>query len=150
MNRLKKMYLDFFTANKGTPFDEYERKHFFEKWVAKYAEEIRTGSCSLANGLYHAEYIMNLYKDEIWERLERLGIAKDAEGKYKLHDLEWDYYDQSIELMDCEEGFTLTSAQRDAINDMGFRIIFVNYKNGPHLYGNHTAAMDAMPEIKDD
>ena len=121
----------------------------YDKYVNLYAQEILDRKCNLANGLFHSEYIMNQYKWEIWEFLEKIGVACDDKENYKMHSIEWDEYDSSIELMDCEDGFTLTKDQEKAIHDLGFKIIFVNYKNGPHLYGNHTAAMNAMPVIKD-
>lgn len=123
----------------------------YDKYVKMYAEGIAKKEYSLADGLFHAEYIMGQYKWEIIEFLEKIGVIHppDDPEHYRLQDIEWDNYDNSIELMDCEDGFTLTSEQEKAIHDIGFSTIFINYKNGPHLYGNHTAAMDAMPVIKD-
>lgn len=122
-----------------------------DHYVTKYAQEIAERKCGLADGLWHAEYIMRQYEAEIWEKLEEIGLVHppDNPKHYRLHDIEWDRYDGSIELMDCEDGFTMTTAQKEAIHAMGFGLIFVNYKNGPHLYGNKTAAMNAMPVIKD-
>ena len=123
----------------------------YDKYVQEYAQGIADKKYSLADGLFNAEYIMSQYKWEIWNFLEEIGVAKspDNPSHYRLQSIEWDDYDRSIELMDCEEGFTLTQAQYDAIKGLGFEIIFINYAQGPHLYGNYTAAMDAMPVIKD-
>ena len=126
----------------------------YDKYVTEYAQGIVERKYSLAQGLFHSEYIMSQYKYEIWDKLEELGVVYDDGDeknfdKWRLHELEWDYYDQSIELIDCKDDFTLTSKQYQAILDMGFKIIFVNYKNGLHLYGKYTAARDAMPLIKD-
>ncbi len=122
-----------------------------DKYVTLYAEKIAKRDCNLSEGLFQAEYIMREYESEIWDFLEELGVVHPPgnKEKYRLADIKWDSYDSSIELMDCEDGFTLTKEQKDKILGLGFVTIFVNYKNGPHLYGNHTAAMDAMPVIKD-
>lgn len=125
-----------------------------DKYVTEYAQGIAERKYCLADGLWHAEYIMRQYEAEIWDKLEELGVVyasgdEKNHDKWRLQDIEWDHYDCSIELIDCVDGFTLTTAQRDAINAMGFQIIFCNYKDGPHLYGKKTAAMNAMPVIKD-
>lgn len=121
-------------------------------YVKKYANGIANNEYNLAEGLFHAEYIMKQYEWEIWAFLEKIGVvhSPDDPEKYRLDGIEWDYYDCSLELKDCVDDFTMTTEQVRAIKeDLGFSIIFVNYKNGPHLYGNHTAAMDAMPKIKE-
>jgi hypothetical protein len=127
------------------------RSEMYDKYVTMYSDRIAKRECNLADGLFYAEYIMGQYKSEIWDFLEKIGVAHppDDDKHARLESIEWDFYDRSIELMDCEDGFTLTTEQDKAIRDLGFSIIFVNYKNGPHLYDNHTASMEAMPVIKD-
>jgi hypothetical protein len=123
------------------------------KYVTEYAQGIAERKYKLSEGLFNAEYIMKQYQWDIWKRLEEIGVVHPPDNKehYRLSDIEWDNYDNSIELIDCEEGFTLTAEQDRIIREeMGFGIIFVNYKAGPHLYGNHTAAMDAMPVIREE
>jgi len=122
----------------------------YDKYVTEYAQGIAERKYNLSRGLFHAEYIMNQYKEEIWDQMEKAGIVKGPDDSYKLNDIEWDDYDCSIELIDCVEGFTMTQAQVDLLKkEMGFHIIFVNYKAGPHLYGRRTAAMNAMPVIQE-
>lgn len=124
----------------------------YDKYVTEYAEGIAKRKYKLSEGLFHAHYITGQYESDIWDFLTKIGVVHppDNEEHYRLADIEWDSYDNSIELMDCEDGFTLTTEQvRQIREELGFSIIFVNYKNGPHLYGNHTAAMNAMPVIKD-
>ena len=120
-----------------------------DKYVTEYAQGIVESKYNLSEGLFNAEYIVSQYEHEIWEQMEKAGITNSADGSSKLNEIAWDVYDQSIELIDCIEGFTLTQAQLDLLkNEMGFKIVFVNYK-GHHLYANRTCAMDAMPVIKD-
>jgi hypothetical protein len=127
----------------------------YDKYVTEYAEGIAKRKYKLSEGLFHSEYLMRQYQSEIWDYLEKIGVIYNTSDetnfdKWRVADIEWDYYDNSLELIDCEDGFTLTSEQYKKIHEeLGFSIIFVNYKNGPHLYGNHTASMDAMPVIKD-
>lgn len=124
----------------------------YDKYVTEYAEGIAKRKYKLSEGLFHAHYITGQYESDIWDFLTKIGVVHppDDDKHYRLADIEWDSYDNSIELMDCEDGFTLTTEQdRQIREELGFSIIFVNYKNGPHLYGNHTAAMNAMPVIKD-
>lgn len=122
-----------------------------DKYVKEYAKGIAENSYKLAEGLFHAEYIMEEYKTAIWEFLEEIGVVYSPGNKdhYRLEDIAWDNYDESIELIDCEDGFTLTTDQYNAIKRLGFEIIFVNYKKGPHIHGRMTASEDAMPIIKD-
>ncbi len=124
----------------------------YDKYVTKYALEIANRTCNLADGLFHAHYLEQEYRHEIWEFLKKIGVVHPADNPkhYRLKDIEYDDYDSSLELMDCEQGFTLTSEQVTAIENLGFTTIFVNYEEGPHLYGNYTSAMNAMPVIKDD
>lgn len=127
-------------------------KHLHTKYVDLYAKNITERKGSLSSLLFNAQYLERQFRSAIWDVLEEIGVVhpKDNDDHYRLSSIEYDDYDNSLELMDCEEGFFLTEAQSKILYDeMGFSIVFVNYKDGPHLYGNHTAACNAMPVIKE-
>lgn len=114
-----------------------------EDWVFDFANGIANNRYNLANGLFNAEYIVRRYENKIWQFLKDIGVTG-------IEDIDWDQYDNSLELLGCVDGFTMTKKQLDALREQGFFIVYVNYKNGPHLYGDRTASMNAMPVISEE
>lgn len=125
--------------------------HLSFNYVKEYAEGVASKAYKPAEGLFNAEHIVKSYESAIWDYLEEIGVAKNiVTDEYRISDIRWDYYDESIELDGCEDGFTMTTEQVQAIKDLGFKIIFVNYKNFSGKFPDGTTpSRFAMPVIKD-
>lgn len=92
---------------------------------------------SFADDMHRANSWVGMLKGEAYEVLMEIfcGSRKeDDESKWPCEDLKTDWYDNSIELLDCREGLVVTEEQAQKILDMGFSRFWLNWADETQAY----------------